>query len=175
MTLRHREPHQDWGLEPCEDYLSSTSSWASSGGRARTRGLRTRCGTGAASMGSTVAVHRSRYCGVALMRLPWRKDHVELTKKETSSAASSPQTSSALAGLRASLFRSVCDLPYRANSNVRLGSNSFLHGPGLIMGTGAILDLRVWGVVRALFRCAGLGALGTDKGLASGDPIRATS
>lgn len=175
MTWRHREPHQDWGLEPCEGQAPSTSSCAVAGEGPRERGRRTRCGTGAASMGSTAAVHRSGYCGVALMRLPRSRNHVELAREDASSAASPPQTSSALAGLRTGLFRSVCGLPYLADGNIRLGSGSVPLGSGLSMRMGAKLDLRVRGVARALFRPAVLGAFGTDEGRASGDPIRAAS
>lgn len=145
------------------------------GGGPRERGLRTRCGTGAASMGSTAAVHRSEYCGVALLRLSRSKNHVELERENASSAASPPQTYSALANLWIGLFRSVYDLPYLACSNVRLGSSSVPLGSGLNMRMGANLDLWVRGVAHALFRRAAMGAFGTDEDRASGDPIRAAS
>lgn len=182
MTSRYGEPHQDWGREPCGGLGPSTSSCVDSGEEPRERGRRTRCGAGAASMGSTAAVHPSEHCGVALMRLQRSETHVELEREEVSSAASPPQTSSALAGLRTDLHRSVCDLPHLAGDNVRLGSYSVPLGSGLTMSTGAKLDLWVRGVAHAPFRHAGrgssratMGAFGTDEGRASSDPIRAAA
>lgn len=182
MTLRHGEPHQDRGLEPCGGHAPSTSSCANSGEEPRERGRRTRCGAGAASMGSTAAVHSSGHCGAALMRLHRSETNVELAREDASSAASPPQASSALAGLRTGLHRSACDLPHLADCNVRLGSGPVPLGAGLSMGTGAMLDLRVRGAARASFRHAGRGArrvvreaFGTDEGRASGDPIRAAA
>lgn len=176
MTFGHIDPLYDWGREPCGSLELPTSFCAHREGP-RTRGHRTRSGPGAASMGSTAAVHNPWQSGVVMSRLPRSKDY----DRKTSSAASSPKEVGVGTDLGIGNHVRAFDLPYLPDGFGHPRSDQVPFGAGLKMGLGA-MGLLARGVARALrhftagrgFGRVVTGAFGTDEGRASGDPIRAS-